>query len=68
MLQYFLKQFGYRELSIALLKDFLATLKATFKEDLRSEIFVELCGMAEIKHIQGTDISTYLDVHKVIEC
>ena len=65
ILEYFFKQFGCRSMSLALLKDFLVSLKAHFQEDNRVETFVELAGLSEIKHIANMDLKNYLENQKI---
>ena len=65
LLQYFLKQFGCRVMAFTLLKDFLVTLKGKFLEEQRIEIFLDLSGLAELKHAHNVDMKTYLDKHEV---
>ena len=65
VLEYFLKQFGCRSMSLALLKDFLVTLKSNFQDDPRVETFIELAGLSEIKHIANMELKNYLENQKL---
>lgn len=65
LLQYFFKYFGCRVMAIALLKDFLATLKAKFLEEQRVDTFLDLSGHSELKHAQNIDIRNYLKKNEV---
>lgn len=65
VLQYFFKYYGCRVMAIALLKDFLATLKSKFLEEQRVEMFLDLCGHSELKHAQNIDIRNYLNKNEV---
>ena len=65
VLQYFSKQFGCRKMSLGLLRDFLLSCKAFFMEDHRVDVFMDLCGAYELKHIQNHDLKAYIETNKV---
>jgi hypothetical protein len=65
VMEYFFKQFGCRSMSLALLKDFLVSLKTHFQDDIRVETFIELSGLSEIKHVSNMDMKNYLENQRV---
>lgn len=67
--EYFTLKFPTRTLSILLLKDFLFTLSQQFRENPRFDYFMDLAGLAEIKHRTGVDTATFIQSNKIrLEC
>lgn len=65
LMQYFIKQFGCRSMGIVLLKDFLSSLAAGFKEDHRIDLFMDLAGIAELKLHDNMDVKSFMEINKV---
>jgi hypothetical protein len=65
LLEYFTEKFPSRTLSLFLLKDFLYTLKQNFKEILRFDYFMDLCGLGEIKAKSNLDSDGVTEKNKL---
>lgn len=62
-------KFPTRTLSVILLKDFLFTLSQQFKEYPRYDYFMDLAGLAEIKHRTGVETAIFMQSNKIrLEC
>jgi hypothetical protein len=65
VLQYFLKQFGCRRASLALLRDFYFTLSQFFQQSLKIENFIALSESNSIKTKLNVDMKEFLRRNRV---